>query len=324
MHHSVFAWVGFNAYVLVMLALDLGVFHRKEHTISIREALVWTVIWIIQALIFDVGVWHFLGSEQALQFLTGYVIEKSLSVDNLFVFLLLFTYFNVKSHIQHKVLFWGIFGALIMRATLIALGATLIARFHWVMYIFGGFLVLTGIRMIFEAEPEVEPEKNPVVRLVRRLFPMTPDYHGSAFFVRIDGKRYATPLVVVVAVVEVTDLLFAVDSIPAIFSISTDAFIVYTSNVFAILGLRSLYFALAGIIDKFRFLNIGLALVLSFVGVKMLIVKWYEIPTWLALSTVALILSLAVAISVLLPEPEEEKEEDAASDPEEDAASDPE
>ncbi len=314
MQHSVFAWVGFNAYVLVMLALDLGVFHRKDHTISIREALVWTVIWVIQALIFDAGVWHFLGSEQALQFITGYVIEKSLSVDNLFVFLLLFTYFNVKSHIQHKVLFWGIFGALIMRATLIGLGATLIARFHWVMYIFGGFLVLTGIRMIFEAEPEVEPEKNPVVRLVRRLFPMTPDYHGAAFFVRIDGKRYATPLLVVVAVIEVTDLLFAVDSIPAIFSISTDAFIVYTSNVFAILGLRSLYFALAGIIDKFRFLNIGLALVLSFVGVKMLIVKWYEIPTWLALSTVALILSLAVTISVLLPEPEEEKEEDAVAE----------
>ncbi len=311
MQHSVFAWVGFNAYVLVMLALDLGVFHRKDHTISIREALVWTVIWVIQALIFDAGVWHFLGSEQALQFITGYVIEKSLSVDNLFVFLLLFTYFNVKSHIQHKVLFWGIFGALIMRATLIGLGATLIARFHWVMYIFGGFLVLTGIRMIFEAEPEVEPEKNPVVRLVRRLFPMTPDYHGAAFFVRIDGKRYATPLLVVVAVIEVTDLLFAVDSIPAIFSISTDAFIVYTSNVFAILGLRSLYFALAGIIDKFRFLNIGLALVLSFVGVKMLIVKWYEIPTWLALSTVALILSLAVTISVLLPEPEEEEEEES-------------
>jgi tellurite resistance protein TerC len=318
MGQSTLTWVLFNAYVLVMLALDLGVFHRKSRAVTIREALIWSAVWILQALIFNGGVWHFLGSEKALQFLTGYVIEKSLSVDNLFVFLLVFSYFNVKPHIQHKVLFWGVLGALIMRATLIALGATLIARFHWVMYIFGGFLVLTGIRMLFEKEPEIEPEKNPVVRLVRRLFPMTPDYHDDAFFVRIDGKRLATPLVVVVAVVEVTDLVFAVDSIPAIFSITTDAFIVYTSNVFAIMGLRSLYFALAGVIDMFRFLNVGLALVLSFVGVKMLIVEWYKIPTWAALSTVGLMLGTTVVVSLLFPEEksEDEKSEDEKSEDE--------
>jgi tellurite resistance protein TerC len=257
---SVWAWVGFNAYVLVMLALDLGVFHRETRAVRIREALLWSLVWIVQAMIFNLGVWHFLGTEKALQFLAGYVIEKSLSVDNLFVFLVIFSYFKVPRLYQHKVLFWGVLGALIMRATLIAVGATLIARFHWIMYIFGGFLVLTGIRMMFDTHTDIDPEKNPIVRLLRRVLPLTPDYHGESFFVRIDGKRLATPLVIVVSVVEVTDLVFAVDSIPAIFSITTDAFIVYTSNVFAIMGLRSLYFALAGVIDMFRFLNVGLGL----------------------------------------------------------------
>lgn len=310
MSHGVLAWVGFNVYVLLMLGLDLGVFHKKTHAVGVREALLWSVAWIMQAMIFNVGVWHFYGAEQGLQFLTGYVIEKSLSVDNLFVFLLIFSYFKVPARNQHKVLFWGVLGALVMRASLIAVGSTLIERFHWVMYIFGGFLVLTGIRMLFEKEPEIEPEHNPIVRLVRRLFPMTPEYHGDSFFVRIDGKRFATPLVVVVAVVEVSDLVFAVDSIPAIFSITTDAFIVYTSNVFAIMGLRSLYFALAGVINLFRFLNVGLAVVLSFVGVKMLIVSWYKIPTWLALSVVGGVLALTVLLSIVFPELPEEREED--------------
>lgn len=315
MSHGLLAWVGFNVYVLLMLGLDLGVFHKKTHAVGVREALLWSVAWITQALIFNAGVWHFYGAEQGLQFLTGYVIEKSLSVDNLFVFLLIFSYFKVPARNQHKVLFWGVIGALVMRASLIAVGSTLIERFHWVMYIFGGFLVLTGIRMLFEKEPEIEPEHNPVVRLVRKLFPMTPEYHGDSFFVRIDGKRFATPLVVVVAVVEVSDLVFAVDSIPAIFSITTDAFIVYTSNVFAIMGLRSLYFALAGVINMFRFLNVGLAVVLSFVGVKMLIVSWYKIPTWLALSVVGGVLALTVLLSIIFPET---PEEGGSDDPDQD------
>ena len=300
--HSIWAWIGFNAYVLVMLAVDLGVFNRSNHVICVREALIWSAVWIAQALTFNAGVYYVMGAEKALQFLTGYVIEKSLSVDNLFVFLVIFTYFKVNSLYQRKVLLWGVLGALVMRATLIGLGAALLRRFHWVMYVFGGFLVITGIRMLFESGPDLEPEKNPVVRLVRKLVPCTSSYHDGSFFVRIDGKLFATPLLVVIAVVEVTDLVFAVDSIPAIFSITTDPFIVYTSNVFAIMGLRALYFALAGVIEMFRFLNVGLAVVLSFVGVKMLIVDFWKIPTTLALGVVGGVLGLAMIFSWLFPD----------------------
>lgn len=314
-------WLIFNIYVLAMLALDLGVFHRNTHTVSVREALIWSAIWIIQSLIFNAGIYYFMGKEPALQFLTGYLIEKSLSGDNLFVFLLIFSYFNVKQDLQHRVLFWGVLGALVMRAILIALGSALVKRFDWVMYIFGAFLVFTAIKMLFDDDPEIDPEDNPVVKLVRKLFPVTPQYHGSSFFVRIDGKRMATPLVIVVAVIEVSDLVFAVDSIPAIFSITDNAFIIYTSNVFAILGLRSLYFALAGVIEKFRFLNYGLAFVLAFVGIKMLIVNWLKIPTGIALGVVGGALFLSGILSAVFPEEKSPEENSPKEDsPEEDSS----
>lgn len=299
---SVWLWVGFNVFVLVMLALDLGVFHRKAHVVSIRESLIWTVVWIALSLAFNAGVWHYAGSEKALEFFTGYLIEKSLSVDNVFVFALLFSYFAVPPLYQHKVLFWGILGALIMRAIMIVLGAALIAKFAWVIYVFGGFLILTGIKMIVKREEKIHPERNPVVRWFKRLMPVTPDYRGDRFFVRENGIRMATPLFVVLLLVEFSDLIFAVDSIPAIFAVTTDPFIVYTSNVFAILGLRSLYFALAGVMDKFHYLKIGLGLVLTFVGVKMILAHTaWKIDTLFSLGVIALILAASVVLSLLRP-----------------------
>jgi len=286
-----------------MLVLDLGVFHRRAHTVKFREALAWSVAWIALAAVFAVVIFFWHGRTPALEFVTGYVIELSLSVDNLFVFLLIFRFFQVPAIHQHKVLFWGILGALIMREIFIAAGVTLIQRFHWIIYAFGAFLVYSGIKLFFQNEAEIHPEKNPVLRLFRRLVPVTKDYVDNKFFVRSPGL-YAMPLVVVLLVVETTDLLFAVDSIPAILAITRDAFIVYTSNVFAILGLRSMYFALAGMMEMFRYLHYGLSLVLVFVGAKMLVSHYLEIPTPVALAAVAGVLAISVIVSVANPRKE--------------------
>jgi tellurite resistance protein TerC len=283
-----------------MLVLDLGVFHRRAHTVKFREALAWSVAWIALAAGFAVVIFFWHGRVPALEFVTGYVIELSLSVDNLFVFLLIFRFFQVPPVHQHKVLFWGILGALIMRAIFIVAGVGLIQRFHWIIYVFGVFLVYSGIKLFFQEEAEIHPEKNPVLRLFRRRVPVTDDYVGNKFFVRRPGL-FATPLFVVLLVVETTDLLFAVDSIPAILAITRDAFIVYTSNVFAILGLRSMYFALAGMMEMFRYLHYGLSLVLVFVGAKMLLSHYFEIPTHIALGVVAGVLAISVITSLANP-----------------------
>lgn len=265
-------WIGFNLFVLALLAVDLGVFHRNSHAVSVREASIWTVAWVSLAALFAAGIYYWSGGKTALEFVTGYLIEYSLSVDNIFVFVLLFTYFRVPANYQHRVLFWGILGALIMRGTLIVVGAALIERFEWIIYIFGAFLIFTGIRMgISKEETDVHPEGNVIVRLFRRIMPVTKESHGDRFFIRQAGRLAATPLFIVLLIVESTDLIFAVDSIPAIFAVTRDPFIVYTSNVFAILGLRSLYFLLSGVMDKFYYLKLGLAVILTFVGVKMLL-----------------------------------------------------
>lgn len=306
-------WIGFNAFVLAMLAVDLGVFHRKAHIVSLKEAMSWSIVWITLALVFNVGLYVWRGPEPALQFLTGYLIEKSLSVDNIFVFVLLFTAFGVPGVYQHRVLFWGVLGALVMRGLLIGVGAVLLEDFHWILYLFGVFLIVTGIRMALHKETEVHPERNPVLKLVRRIAPLTNDYEGARFFVRRAGKMLVTPLLLVLLAVETTDLLFAVDSIPAIFAVTGDPFIVYTSNVFAILGLRSLYFVFANIIHQFHYLRLGLAVILSYVGVKMVLTDLYHIPSTLSLLVIALILAVAIIASFLRTrrlneQPEELKE----------------
>lgn len=316
MSNQLLLWVVFNIFVISMLALDLGVFHRKAHEVRIREALLWSAFWIILSLLFNVGVYFWRGSVVALEFLTGYLLEKSLSVDNIFVFLMIFTYFRVPYLHQHKVLFWGILGALIMRALFILIGVTLIQKFHWVIYIMGGFLIVTGIKMATQKDDEIHPERNPVLRLFRRIMPVTENYEGGRFFVRRRGALYATPLFVVVLVVETTDVIFAVDSIPAILAITLDPFIVYTSNVFAILGLRALYFALAGIMRLFHYLPYGLSLILVFVGIKMLLVDIYKIPIGIALGTVATILIVSVLASMIWP-PKEEEASPTSADPSE-------
>lgn len=302
MTDNLWLWIGFNVFVLCMLALDLGVFHRKAHVVTFKESIAWTVVWVSLALIFNLGVAHYMGDEKGLEFFTGYVIEKSLSVDNVFVFALLFSYFAVPPLYQHKVLFWGILGALIMRAIMIFLGSALIERFAWIIYVFGAFLILTGIKMIVKREEEIHPERNPLVRWFKKLMPVTNDYRGDKFFVRENGIRMATPLFVVLLLVEFSDLIFAVDSIPAIFAVTKDPFIVYTSNVFAILGLRSLYFALAGVMDKFHYLKIGLGVVLSFVGVKMLLghTAW-KIDTHVSLGVIVAVLTTSIVVSLLRP-----------------------
>lgn len=301
MTHSLSVWVGFNILILVLIAIDLGVLHKKSHVISVKEALLWSAGWIFISLTFNVGVYFWFGYDSALQFLTGYLIEKSLSVDNIFVFAILFSYFKVKPEYQHKVLMWGILGALFMRGAMIAAGTALISNYHWVIFILGAFLVYTGIKMAIQKEISVHPEKNPVVNLAKRFIPMSNDYDGDKFVTRVNGKKIFTPLIVVLIVVEVTDLMFAVDSIPAIFAITTDSFIVYTSNVFAILGLRALYFALSGVLDMFHYLKYGLGLVLSFVGVKMLISEFYVISIPVALGVVAAILVISVVVSIMVP-----------------------
>ncbi len=298
MKNQVLLWVVFNIFVLVILALDLGVFHRKAHVIKIKEALIWSAAWITLALLFNLGVYFWRGPETALEFLTGYLIEKSLSADNIFVFLLIFSYFGVPPPYQRKVLFWGILGALIMRAGFIAAGITLIEKFHWVIYIFGAFLILIGMKMALQKERKVRPDRNPVLRLFRRWVPVTEDYAEGRFVVKRTGSYLATPLFIALIVVETTDIIFAVDSIPAILAITLDPFIVYTSNVFAILGLRALYFALAGIMKLFHHLHYGVSAVLVFVGMKMLLADIYKIPVTIALSVVAGILLFSVIASI--------------------------
>lgn len=294
-------WGGFLALVLALLAIDLGVFHRKAHAVGVKEALAWTGVWIALAAAFGVGVHLWFGPERALEFAAGYVIEKALSVDNLFVFVVLFGAFAVPAQHQHRVLFWGVLGALVMRAIFVVVGAALLQAFHWVMYLFGAFLVLTALKLLVSREEEAHPEQGRLVRLFRRLVPVTDGYRGARFVVREGGRWLATPLLVVLVAVEVTDLVFAVDSIPAVFAVTTDPFIVFTSNVFAILGLRSLYFALAAMMDKLRYLKVGLALVLAFVGTKMLAAGLVKVPIGLSLAVIATILAGAALASLLWP-----------------------
>ncbi|HEX5808067.1 MAG TPA: TerC family protein [Anaerolineales bacterium] len=306
---SIWLWIGFNLFVLALLAMDLGVFHQKAHRVSIKEAAIWSIVWITLSLLFNLGIYFFWdrfvpasdysNSEAALAFLTGYLLEKSLSVDNIFIFVVIFTYFAVPAVYQHRVLFWGILGALIMRGTLIVIGSALLKEFHWIIYVFGAFLIFTGIRMAIERNEEAHPERNPVVKLLRRVIPVTESYEGDKFFVRRMGKVLATPLFLVLLIVESTDLIFAVDSIPAIFAVTDDPFIVYTSNVFAILGLRSLYFLLAGVVDKFHYLKLGLSAVLVFVGLKMILTDIYKIPIGLSLIVIASILSISIVASLV-------------------------
>lgn len=294
---DIYVWVGFIAFVILLLAIDLGIFHRKSHEVNIKEALIWSAVWIILALIFNYGVYVFMGEQKALEFLTGYLIEKSLSVDNLFVFIMIFSFFNVKPEYQHKVLFWGILGALIMRAVFIFAGVALISKFHWIIYIFGAFLIFTGIKMLFHKDQEIAPDKNPLVRLFKKFFPVSDQMHGGNFFVRINSKTVATPLFIVLLIVEFTDLIFAVDSIPAILAITNDSFIIFTSNVFAILGLRALYFALAGITKYFHYLKYGLSAILVFVGIKMVIADLYKVPIVYSLLIIMGILLLSILAS---------------------------
>lgn len=293
-------WGAFSVFVLGMLALDLGVFHRKSHEVSIREALTWTTVWIILAMLFNIFVYFYFDQQKALEFFTAYLVEKSLSIDNIFVIIMIFSYFNVPPAYQHKVLFWGILGALVMRVIFIFAGIELINKFHWLIYIFGGFLVVTGIRMITMDNKPMNPEKNPLVKFVRRIFPVTESFEEDKFFVKRDQKVWATPLFVVVVLIEGTDVVFAIDSIPAIISISDDPFIVYTSNVFAILGLRSLYFALAGIEKYFTYLKYGLATILVFVGVKMCIADFIKIPIEISLIIIGFLLAISMLASVLI------------------------
>jgi len=292
-------WIGFTLFVLAMLALDLGVFHRKQHVVSVREALVWTAVWISLAMLFNTGVYFWFGPERALEFLTGYLIEKALSVDNVFVFLVVFSSFAVPPKLQHRVLFWGVMGALVMRALFIFVGAAALQRFHWVAYLFGAFLVLTAVKLLLQQSAEVHPERNPLFRLFKRFVPAVGDYRNEHFTLVQNGRRYATPLLLVLVAIEATDIVFAVDSIPAIFAVTTDPFIVYTSNIFAILGLRALYFALAGVMGKFHYLKVGLALVLAFVGAKMLLVAVYKIPILASLAIIAALLAGAVVASLI-------------------------
>jgi tellurite resistance protein TerC len=298
-------WVGFNVFVLAMLALDLLVFHKQAHEVRSKEAFAWSAVWIALAVLFGAGVYRFMGREAGLEYFAGYVIEKALSVDNIFVFVLIFNFFRVPPRYQHRVLFWGILGALVMRGTMIAAGTYLIQHFHWVLYLFGAFLVFTGIRMAADHDHQIDLEANPAIRIVRRFIPVTDAYHGQKFFVRqhLRGKMrlVATPLFVVLALVETTDLIFAVDSIPAVFAVTETPFIVYSSNVFAILGLRALYFLLAEVIHRFHYLKLGLAVVLVFVGLKMLVADFYKVPVGLSLAIILAVLATAVITSWLLP-----------------------
>lgn len=301
MTHELLLWILFNIFILLMLALDLGVFQRKTHAVSVKEALIWSAVWILLSLLFNVFIYYDLGKQKAIEYFTGYLIERSLSVDNIFVFVLLFSYFKVPAEYQHKVLFWGVIGALILRAALIGVGVVLIHQFAWIIYIFGGFLVFTGFRMAMQNDSHIDPEKNIVIRLYKKFFPVTTEYDNGNFFVTKNHRRYATPLFVVLIATEFTDLVFAFDSIPAIFAVTDDPFIIYTSNIFAILGLRAMYFALAGVMDKFHYLKVGLSMILIFIGFKMLIVDIYKIPIGYSLGVIAIVLIASVVLSLVKP-----------------------
>ncbi len=298
---GIWVWVGFNALILALLALDLGVFHRRAHVVRPREAAYWVAAWVTLAVGFGAVVFHTRGSQAGLEFFAGYLVEQALSVDNIFVFVLIFSYFGVPTQLQHRVLFWGILGALVMRGVMIGAGTLLLHRFHWVTYVFGGFLLATAVRMATQKESSIALEANPVIRLLRHLLPLTKRYHGQRFLVRRGQRWAATPLLLVLVLLETTDLVFAVDSIPAVFGVTRDPLIVYTSNVFAILGLRSLYFVLAGVIERFHFLKLGLSVILGFVGAKMVLADVYHVPTGASLAVIAVLLALAVSASLLFP-----------------------
>jgi tellurite resistance protein TerC len=299
MTEPIWAWGVFLLVVIAMLMVDLGVFHRKAHVLSMREATIWSIVWVVVALVFNAIVWVWLGHQKALEFFTGYLVEKALSADNIFVFAVLFNYFAVPPEYRHRVLFWGVLGAIVFRLTFILAGTALLKKFHWVIYIFGIIVIVSGIKLLMRKDGEIDPERNPVLRLARRFLPITPNYHGQKFFVRLNGKFMATPLMLVLLVVESTDIVFAIDSIPAIFAITRDPFIVFTSNVCAILGLRALYFLLEGMIRLFRYLDEGLAVILVFIGIKMLASEFYKIPTWVALGFVAAVLAITIALSLM-------------------------
>jgi tellurite resistance protein TerC len=309
-------WIAFNAFVLAMLAVDLLVFHKEAHEVRVREAAAWSLVWVALALLFGAGVYRFMGRDAGLEYFAGYLIEKALSVDNIFVFVLIFGYFKVPARYQHRVLFWGILGALLMRGAMIAAGAYLIQQFHAVIYVFGAFLVFTGVRMATHDEHDLDPESNLAIRLIRRIVPVTSEYHGQRFFVREGTARgprlIATPLFAVLVLVETTDLIFAVDSIPAIFAITQEPFIVYSSNVFAILGLRALYFLLADVIHRLHYLKLGLSVVLVFVGLKMLAADVYKVPIVVSLGVIVLVLGVSAAASWLWPRTPEEKQSKVA------------
>jgi tellurite resistance protein TerC len=292
-------WAGFLLLVVALLAVDLGLFHRQAHAVSAKEAGIWTAVWVSLAVVFNIGVYVWLGPGPGLEFTTGYLIEKALSVDNIFVFVIVFSAFGVPAMYQHRVLFWGIFGALVMRAAFIFAGGAFIQRFHWAIYVFGGVLAVTGFKLLFQKEQEIHPERNPLVRLFQRIVPVTHEPSQGKFWLRKDGRWFATPLFLALVSVEITDLVFAVDSIPAVFAITTDPFIVFTSNIFAILGLRSLYFLLASVITKFSYLKTGLALVLLFVGAKMLMMDFYKLPTVVSLAVIAVILAGSILLSLM-------------------------
>jgi len=301
MEVNLYFWILFNAFVLLLLGLDLFVFHRKAHEVKIGEAILWSCFWIALSLSFNALIWLYMGSGPGIEFLTAYLIEKSLSVDNLFVFLMIFSYFRVPLQYQHKILFWGVLGALVFRAIFILAGVALLQKFHFVSYLLGGFLVFTGFKMFFTQQQEIDPEANPVVRVISKFIPVTSTFIGDKLFVRKDKTLFATPLFLVLIMVETTDIVFAVDSIPAILAVSHDSFIVYTSNVFALLGLRALYFALAGIMKLFHYLHYGLSLILIFIGVKLLTAGFLHIDMRYALIVIAFILMLSVLLSVLFP-----------------------
>ncbi len=300
MSGNLMLWIGFAVLIIVMFILDLGIFNRKSHEISFREALTWTLVWVGLAMAFNVGILFFLGRDKALEFLTGYLIEESLSVDNLFVFIMIFSYFHISKALQPKILKWGIIGALVMRAIFIFLGIELFERFHWMVYVFGALLIVTGLKMAFGGEEKIEPEKNLVVRLVRRFVPITKRIHGDRFFIRRNGMLAATPLFLTLLVVESSDLIFAVDSIPAILAVTRDPFIVYTSNVFAIMGLRSLFYLLSNVMEMFAYLKLGVSFILAFVGVKMLLSQTYPIPIFFSLGVIVGVLAISIMMSIII------------------------
>jgi len=300
MSGNLMLWIGFAVLITVMFILDLGIFNRKSHEISFREALTWTLVWVGLAMAFNVGILFFLGRDKALEFLTGYLIEESLSVDNLFVFIMIFSYFHISRALQPKILKWGIIGALVMRAIFIFLGIELFERFHWMVYVFGALLIVTGLKMAFGGDEKIEPEKNLVVRLVRRFVPITKRIHGDRFFIRRNGMLAVTPLFLTLLVVESSDLIFAVDSIPAILAVTRDPFIVYTSNVFAIMGLRSLFYLLSNVMEMFAYLKLGVSFILAFVGVKMLLSQTYPIPIFFSLGVIVGVLAISIMMSIFI------------------------